>query len=407
MTIIEGHLAISPPNNVPVWDIDPYDVEILKNPGEYYEELIAKGPFVYIPKYSVLACGRYQEVKEVFSDWKRFVSSRGVGLNDFKLQKPWRDPSIILEADPPDHTKTRKILSRVLSPKAVSALKENFRKAAESLIDELLKREVFDAVTDMAEVFPTSVFPDFVGLKEVNKRYLIDYGATVFNALGPDNKLRRKAMDRAPEIVSWIMEQCERDNLSKHGMGAEIYSAADAGEITEQEAGMLVRSLLSAGVDTTVTGIGSGIYCLAHNPDQFALLKENPALARQTFEEVLRFTSPVHSFCRTANQDTTVSDVKIREGTKIICVLGAANMDETKWPEATKFDVGRKPIGHLAFGTGIHGCVGQNIARGEVEAILTALARKVDTIEPAGEAVWRPNNAIHALGSFPVTFNNN
>lgn len=405
MNIVEGHKVIEPPQGVPVWDIDPYDEAVLTNLDDYYTELRAKGPFVYIPKYSILSCGRYLETKEVFSDWERFVSSRGVGLQDFSLEEPWRPPSIVLEVDPPRHTQTRKVIMRALSPGAVRGLADRFKKAAEDLIEALLAKGTFDAVTDLAEAFPTTVFPDAVGMKNINARFLIDYGAMVFNALGPDNALRREAMTKGPEIVPWIMDQCKRDNLRKDGLGAVIYQAADQGEVSLEEAGMLVRSLLSAGVDTTVTAIGNAIWCLANNPGQFEKLKAEPGLARSAFEEVLRRTSPVHSFCRTAHISTEVSGVKIEEGTKILCALGAANLDEEHWAEANKFDIQRKPAGHLALGTGIHGCVGQNIARAEGEALLTALAHKVASIELAGAAEWRPSNAIHALDKLPVKLN--
>ena len=125
-------------------------------------------------------------------------------------------------------------------------------------------------------------------------------------------------------------------------------------------------------------------------------------MALPAFEETLRFTSPVQAFCRTAGVDTEVAGVKIEEGTKILCVLGAANLDPDKWEQAEQFKISRKAIGHLALGVGIHSCVGQNIARAEGQAMMRALARKVEKIELRGEAVWRPNNAIHALDKLPV-----
>jgi cytochrome P450 len=404
MDMIEGHAAVPPPEGVPVWDVDPYDDNVLTDPAPYYEELRRQGPFAYIPKFAMLACGRYAETKEVFSDWKRFVSSRGVGVTDFSLETPWRPPSIVLEVDPPYHTKTRAAIARALSPRAVGELNSMFQEAADRLIEELLEKGTFEAVTALAEAFPTSVFPQAVGLTDVDHRKLVDYGAMTFNALGPDNELRRTWMARAPDIVPWIMDQCRREKLKPEGFGAAIYAAADAGSITEDEAGMLVRSLLTAGVDTTVAGIGNAIWCFATNAGEFERLKTDPKLARAAFDEVLRYTSPVHSFCRTANQDTQVAGVKIPQDTKILCVLASANLDETYWPEATRFDITRKPVGHLAFGVGIHGCVGQIVARAELEAVLTSIANKVAAIELDGQPVWRPNNAVHALDRLPVRF---
>lgn len=407
MRLIEDHLAIDPPAGVPVWDVDPYDEAILADPVAYYAELRAQGPFAYIPKYAVLACGRYDETKEVFSDHTRFVSSRGVGLNDFRHGKPWRPPSRILEVDPPEHTRTRKVMSRALSPKVVAGLRDDFRAAAETIVDRLLELGEFEAVADLAEAFPVAVFPRAVGMKDVHARHLVDYGAMVFNGLGPDNPIRRAAMAQAPDIVPWITAACQRDRLRDEGLGAIIYAAADTGEISHDDAAMLVRSFLSAGVDTTVTGIGSALWCLARNPEAFAALRADPALARPCFEEVLRYTSPVHTFARTADCDTEVAGVRIVEGTKIICVLGAANLDPAKWDDPEQFRIDRRPLGHLAFGVGIHGCVGQNIARAELEVLLSVIAEKVAAIEFAGEAVWRPNNAIHALDRMPLRFRPN
>ena len=395
--LIEGHVAIAAPAGVPVWDVDPYDAAILAAPEAYYAELRRRGPLVYIPRYAMLACGRYAITKEIFSDHTRFVSSRGVGLTDFALETPWRAPSIILETDPPAHTKARRVMARVLSPGAVARLRAEFDRAADGLVDRILAQGTCDAVVDIAEAYSVSVFPPAVGLREIDQRKLVDYGAMVFNALGPDTAIRRTAMATAPAIVPWITAQCRRENLRPDGFGADLYAAADAGDLSEHEAGLLVRSLLSAGVDTTVTAIGSAIWALATNPDQFERLRADPSLARNAFEETLRLTSPVHSFCRTTGAALSVAGVDLVEGTKILCVLGAANLDPDQWEQPDRFDIGRRAGGHLALGVGIHGCVGQNVARAEGEALLSALARKARSITIVDTPRWRPGNAVHAL----------
>ncbi|WP_306133007.1 cytochrome P450 [Roseivivax marinus] len=402
MELVEGHRPVDAAADIATWDTDPYDEAVLADPYPWWAELRARGDVVYIPRYEVLAVGRYEPTKTTFSDHETFVSSRGIGLNDFKLETPWRPPSIILEVDPPDHTKTRKVMSRVLSPKVVKGLADDFRVTAETILDRVLEQGEIDGVTDLAEAFPTTVFPRAVGMHDVHVRNLVDYGAIVFNAVGPDNALRKAAMARAPEVSAWINAACARDQLSEDGLGSLVYAAADAGEITEDEAALLVRSFLSAGVDTTVTGIGNALWCFANNPEQWEALKADPKLARPAFEEVLRYTSPVHTFARTANVDTEIAGHPVAESTKVICALGAANMDPDKWGDPDVFRINRKPAGHLAFGAGIHGCVGQNIARGELEALLTAMAERVDGIELAGDAEWRPNNAIHALDKLPL-----
>ena len=401
MQMIEGHKAIDAPQGVQSWDIDPYAAEHQCDRG-WYAELCARGPFVHLSRYGMLACGRYDVVREVFSDHTRFVSSRGVGLQDFAMEKPWRPASIVLEVDPPYHTKTRRAIQRALSPKVVAGLRDVFADSAASLVDDLLGREI-DGVADLAEAFPTKVFPRAVGLRLADRRKLVDYGAMVFNALGPDNDQRRAAMAHGPEIVPWVTEQCRRENLDPGGIGAVIYESADAGDITPEEAGMLVRSLLSAGVDTTVTALGNALWAFGTWPEQFDRLRANPDLALPAFEEVIRLTSPVAAFCRTAATDTEVAGVPIVEGTKILCVLGAANLDTDQWgADAAAFDVTRKTAGHLALGVGVHGCVGQTIARAEGQAVLRALAEKVTRVELTGTPEWRPNNAMHALDRLPV-----
>lgn len=402
MNLTEGHLTIDPPSGVPIWDIDPYAPDVQTNPIPFFADLRAHGPFAYLTKYSMLICGGYDVTKEVFSDHTRFVSSRGVGLQDFSMGQPWRPPSIVLEVDPPAHDRTRRAIMRALSPKVVADLKPLFKADADALVASLIGKDI-DGVADLAEVFPCTVFPKAVGLKNPDREMLLNYGLMVFNALGPDNPQRQAAMANAPTVGPWIAEQCLRENLTSGGIGAAIYASADDGALSEDEAGMLVRSLLSAGVDTTVTALGSALWCFANAPEQLAALKADPqGRALPAFEETIRFTSPVNAFCRTANVDTEVAGAKIEAGTKILCVLGAANLDEAQWPDADRFDISRKTMGHLALGAGVHNCVGQNVARAEGQAVLQALGEQVSAIRQTGPAVWRANNAIRALDYLPL-----
>lgn len=137
-----GHLPIGPPPGVPTWDIGPHDEEIVAAPGAFYKGLRAKGPFAYIVKYAILTCGRYIEVKEVFGDHDRFVSFRGVGLVDFKQADPWRPPSIILEADPPEHTHVCRILAKALSPKVMRESVAMFAETARDMVADVVKMAI-------------------------------------------------------------------------------------------------------------------------------------------------------------------------------------------------------------------------------------------------------------------------
>jgi len=165
---------------------------------------------------------------------------------------------------------------------------------------------------------------------------------------------------------------------------------------------MLVRSFLSAGVDTTVYGLGNALYCLGRYPEQWSILRENPSLIRLAFEEVLRFESPVQTFFRTTTKAVDVGGVRLGEGEKVLLFLAAANRDPRRWERPDQFDVRRRATGHMTFGTGIHGCVGQAVARLEAEAVFAALAKRVASFEMTAEPTRRLNNTLRGLDTLPL-----
>ena len=385
-----------------VSDLDPFAAEFLTDPYPFHATLREAGPVVRLSRYGIWAVARHEPVQAALSDWQTFCSSAGVGLSDFRKEKPWRTPSLLLEADPPLHTRTRAVLTRILSPAALRRLRAVFEREAERLVEELLARGRFDAIPDLSEAYPLKVFPDAVGLPREGRENLLTYGSMAFNAFGPRNWLLEDAMANAGPVIEWIGSKCTRDALAPDGFGAQIFAAADAGELTVEEAGLLVRSFLTAGVDTTVNGLGNMIYCFANHPDQWQRLRAEPGMARAAFEEVLRYESPVQTFFRTTTRAVALGGVALEAGEKVLLFLAAANRDPRRWDEPDRFDIGRKTTGHLAFGTGIHGCVGQMVARMEAEAILHALLPRVARIELAGEPRRRLNNTLRALASLPV-----
>lgn len=381
---------------------DPFSIEFFEDPFRTHEELREAGPIVWLSRYDIWAVARYSEVRAVLNDWETFCSSRGVGINDFAKDEPWRPKSVILEADPPEHTGARAVLNRILSPGVMRALRDSFSASAEAAVDELVRREFIDGIADLAEAFPLSVFPDALGIPVSGREHLLPYAGINFNAFGPPNELRRKSLEEGTEHIAWVAEQCRRENLAPGGFGMQIYAAADAGDITHAQAESLVRGLLSAGLDTTVNGIGAAVYCLARHADQWQLLRSNPELARPAFEEAIRHESPVQTFFRTATRDVPFGGATIREGDKILMFLGAANRDPRKWDDPSKYDIRRTTVGHVGFGAGVHMCVGQMLARLEGEVMLRALARRIAKLEIVGEVRRRYNNTLRGLASLPL-----
>ncbi len=157
----------------------------------------------------------------------------------------------------------------------------------------------------------------------------------------------------------WVAESCKRINLHSGGFGMGIFAAADAGEITEDEAERLVRSFLTAGVDTTVNGIANMIAAFATHPGQWQVLKENPGIARRAFDEVLRWDSTVQTFFRTTTRAVDVGGITLPEGSKVLLFLAAANHDPRQWENPEIFDLQRRVLAHVGFGAGIHACIGK------------------------------------------------
>lgn len=386
----------------PASNADPFSDASLLDPYVMHAELRDRGAVVRLERYGVWAMARHADVYAMLNDWETYCSSAGVGMGNFHTEKPWRPPSLILEADPPLHTRTRAVLSRVLSSSALRRLRATFEAHAAALADALVERGRFDAIADCAEAFPLAVFPDAVGLTAEGRENLPVYGNAVFNADGPPNALFLSAMEDAARVGPWILAQCRREALAPGGLGADVYASVDAGEIDAGEAALLVRSLLSAGLDTTVHGIGNALYCFATHPEQWARLHAEPALARAAFEEVLRFESPVQAFFRTTTREVTVDGVTLGPEEKVLAFFAAANRDPREWSEPDRFDIARRVSRNVAFGAGIHFCVGAMLARLEAEIVLTALARRIATIEPAGEPKRLLNNALRGLTSLPV-----
>ena len=388
---------------VPILDGDPYSTECLVDPYPFHEELREAGPVAWLKRYDVWATGRHEHVRSILTDWRTFMSGAGVGLMDLRVDA-WRPPSLLLEADPPDHTVVRSIIERVLSPRAVRILRERFGARAETLVDRLVGAGSFDAMEELARVFPVEAFADEVGVTEEGRENLLPYGDMVFNGQGPRNEYFREAMQNAAAVQEWIMAACQRENLAPGGFGMQIYEAADEGEISEQQAGMLVRSFLSAGLDTTVSALGNAVHLFATNPEQWELLRADPSLARPAFEETIRLETPVQVFSRTAVGDTEVGNTPIAKDERVMIFFGAANRDPRRWENSDRFDVKRRVSGHMAFGLGIHGCVGKPVARIEGGAVLGALARRVGRIELSGEPRRHLNNTVRGFESLPVTF---
>ncbi|HVY34437.1 MAG TPA: cytochrome P450 [Caulobacteraceae bacterium] len=386
----------------PTSDLDPFSPEFRADPYSHYAQLRALGPVVWLERYGIWAVTHYEAVKSVLLDHGLFSNAGGGGLANYFIDPPWRRPSIILEVDPPEHERARRVLNHVFSRTALQALRKGFEVHAEQLVDAAVSRGTLDAVTDLVQPFPLTVFADAVGLAKEDRQNLLTYGAMVFGGFGPSNPWYEELMQNAEAISAWILARCRRDSLTPNGFGAAIHAFADTGDLTEEEATLLVRSLLSAGVDTTIDSIGLALKCLLDHPDQWRLLRDEPSLARAAFEEATRFDSSSQSLIRTTLRAAEFQGVQLAKHAKVMVFIGSAGRDPAQWDEPDRFDIRRRNPGQMGYGVGVHSCVAQMLARLEGDVFFTALAKAVDGLEAAGPAALRLNPGLRGLSSLPI-----
>ena len=410
--------------SIPQLDVDPYAPEFLADPYPRYEELRDAAPVVWLNRYEHYLVARHAETQVVLEDWETFGSTRGFGLNDPEHDvplvdapefEPYRDiPRMCSEGmqrlyaavrpDPPEHQAIRKIFMRMLAPNLVRSWRAHIIESADAMVDQLAERGSFDAAVELSDRFVLNVVGDIVGLPQEGRENMALYGDMAMNTSGPRNETYMNSIGNAVDAVEWVEAVCRRDVITPGGVGELIYKAVDAGEILDEDMGnVFVRVFPTAAMDTTSSTITNAIHNLATHPDQWRLLREDPSLARNAFQETMRFTMPIHPLYRTTNRDSELAGLPIGAGRKMMILMGAANRDPRVFERADAFDIRRDASKQLGFGSGIHSCAGQSLARLEGEAILTALARRVERIELDGEPTRRVHNTLHTFAKLPVT----
>lgn len=387
---------------VPVTDIDPFSDDYLTDPYASHRELRELGPVVFFEKYGAWGVARHQDVLSVLQDPETFCSSAGVGLYDLRKEKQFRPKSLLIEADPPEHTRARGVMTKVLTVKVIRSLKEHYLEHARHLVAELVARGRFDAVPDLGEAFVLAVVPDLFGLPKEGREHLLPYAATSLNSFGPRNKHYENALENAKDARPW-MERQFQPGMITGGFAGQIHDEASAQGFSPEDSARLVMSLLTAGLDTTTTAIGNAALCLVRNPEQFELLHQDPSLARSAFEEAIRVESPKQQMFRMTTRPVELAGQLIPAESKVLLVLGSANRDPRHWGEdADSYRISRRATTHVGFGKGIHTCVGQMLARLEGECVLTAMAEQIAELRIDGPIVRKLNNTLRGMRSLPI-----
>lgn len=382
--------AATAPHGCPTTDIDPYDDDVLADPYPTYRKLRDLGPVVWLNRYGMVALARHENVRSALSDHARFSSASGPSASEAFNE---RMPDSILNTDPPLHETYRRPIAVQLTRSALAPDLEQIEAVATTLTEHVVAAGSFDAVGELTSPYSVTVVADLIGLPDEGRGVLGPLGERAFNVMGPDNARHDDGMRALGELTRYTIGAAESGQLCPGSRGAQLADDGRGGEI---------MSYTWPGIDTTVHALGSAILLFAQHRDQWELLRGDRSLVTAAFNEVLRLHSPVQTFTRVTTEPVDIDGVVLPAGQRVAIMYGSANRDERRYADPDVFDITRDARDQLAFGRGIHLCVGSHLARAEATALLHALAERVERFEFVGEPVWKLNNVLHGLESLPV-----
>ena len=351
------------------------------------------------------ALTRHEDVRNVGRDHRTFSNHAG-GIHIENLPQEGLDMvrNMMLYMDPPEHHRYRRLVRDPFQPDGAHAMRERIEALARTIVDRVAPRGECDLVTDIAGELPSYVIADMLGIPLEDGRRLYELTETMHSSTA-------SPIEGGVAAMEMLLYAANVRNEKLANPGDDIASALvhghvkEHGELTPEEFNWFFLLLVNAGGDTTRNAVGGGMLALFEHPDQRARLQADlDALLPTAVDEILRWCSPVVYMRRTALRDTTLRGVDIREGDGLALYYGAANRDADVFADPERFDVGRTPNDHIAFGGGVHFCLGVHIARVEIEIMLRELLARLPDIEPTGEAEWLESNFISGPKSLPVRF---
>jgi cytochrome P450 len=393
-------MSTSLAGKAPTSALDPYADEALLNPWPLYRELREMGPVVWLEKYGMFALTGYDVVVKALRDWEAFPSSFGVMMND-DMNQVLRGNTLCSDGDA--HNRLRRVVIRPVTPVALESLKEEVEREAEAIVDRLCARGRFCATRELATYLPVTIVSRAVGLPEEGRERMMEWSIGLFNCIGPMNERARHAMPVLSEMMHYARTHAVPGKLKPGSWAEAIHHAAAAGEVPSEAVPVMMIDYMGPSLDTTIFGISSGVWLFANYPDQWELVRNDPSLIPAAINEILRMEAPIQDFSRYVARDYDLDGVLLPESSRAIIFYGAANRDPRQFVHPDRFDVRRGNAGrHMAFGTGPHVCLGMNLARLEMRALFTALARKVERfhIEAEERAL---NNILRGFSKLIVT----
>jgi cytochrome P450 len=380
----------------------------LGDPHAVFRRLRREDPLPWYPGSGGAWCLlKHADILTVSRDPARFTSTRGIQIGSSNVGRPLEMPPTILEMDPPDHNRYRKLVIRAFTPGATAALETTVRQIARECVESVEPGQVVDFVDALAVPLPMYVIAEMLGVPRSDRADFKRWSDAMIEAGGGR---RSPSTDAAiGELLGYFARELgERRRAPKDDLVSTLARAEiDGAHLSDPEILMFCATLLAAGNETTRNLISGGSLLLMRNPDQQRRLLAEPELLPNAVEEMLRWWTPVQSFTRTAARDTELRERRISEGEVVLLLYASANRDEEIWGEdAERFDVGRdhSRLRHLAFGFGEHLCLGAPLARMEARVMFEELFARFPGFELAGEPELLPSRLMHSLERLPVIF---
>jgi cytochrome P450 len=379
--------------------------DVRRDPYPLYAQMRAASPLIRVPPDGPWMIFDHAGVRRALDDHDNFSSGASPsGATDHPL--PW-----LIFFDPPRHTKLRALVSRAFTPRSVAALEPRVAAISRELLDAALARAaddgIFDLVADYAAPLPMMVIAEMLGIPSADrlrfKRWsdaILGLSETISGDPQAGARAGANYLDVTEEMEAYLVDvlatfrSAPKDNLLHRLALAEV----DGERLTHEQILGFFQLLLLAGSETTINLIANSVICLLDHPDQLALLRGRPELMPRAIEEVLRFRSPLQAVFRATRRRVEMHGQVIPAGKLVLPIIGSANRDAAVFPDADRFDTTRDPNPHVAFGHGIHFCLGAALARLEANVALPDLLRRLPNLARATDDPWPPRQAFHVHG---------
>jgi len=371
--------------------LNPLTPEFLQDPYPTYRQLREEAPIFWSDKSKYWLITRYEDVHSILKDmsyekqlqrWKQVNPMVKMIPEVSKLmgtRAKW-----MLNMNPPDHTRLRGLVNRAFTPKMVNEMRPHIQEIADYIIDRLQDKEEFDLVADFAFPLPVVVIAEMLGVPREDREQFKLWSHALTDTLEPEPNIEKmKQANKATEELYEYLRPlvAERRKNPKNDLITALAAAEEEGKkLTEDELLANCVLILVAGHETTVNLIGNAVRTLLQHPDQLDLLKANPDLIGSAIGEVLRFESPVQTTRRLAGETLELNGTKINEGDMLVLLLGAANRDPAQYENPDTFDIQRDTKKHMAYGHGIHHCLGSSLADAEAQIAVGTLFKRLPNL---------------------------